>query len=685
MKIKSFVVIGLLGTGFTAHAEDPEKHLTVAHEEHESIEVLGSKSSLIGESISASQGIVGQESISSRPILRAGEILEAVPGMVVTQHSGSGKANQYFLRGFNLDHGTDFATWIDGMPVNMKSHGHGQGYTDLSFIVPEWIKYIDYRKGGYYAEIGDFSAAGAAHFQIIDSVDQSSVKLTLGENNYFRTELHGASEISEGQLIWGLERNTYDGPWTDISEDLNKTNAMLRYVQKEADTQFSITFLGYDNRWNSADQIPQRAVENGVIDELGSLDKGLGGQSSRYSLSTQWRNDDWQASAYMLTSNLDLFSNFTYFASFADRGDQFKQVDQRDIYGASVTRFFSSNAFGKHVEQKIGADVRFDAIDKVGLYNTENNHVFATVREDDIEQLATSAFWSAHLHINQYFTTYLAARYDLHNAKVNSDNDANSGEHSEGQTSLKAGATYQLSDTVEIYANVGQGYHSNDARGTTIDVDPVSGERVDSVPFIVPSLGQEMGLRYSVPESLNLSIALWHLTLDSELVFVGDAGNTEATRASERSGVEFSLYYWLGKEVSADIELAWTDAEFSESEEGEGNHIDGSLPFVGSIGVNYQYNDAWQAALRYRYFGERTLDSFAKQKSPEFHVVNAALSRDFDHWQLSIELLNVFDQDAHDIGYYYESQLSNELAPVEDYHYHPIEPRTLRATVQYQF
>ena len=286
----------------------------LAHESAiEEVEVVGRKTDIVGEAVSASQGVIGQEELRVRPLLRTGEILETVPGMVVTQHSGSGKANQFFLRGFNLDHGTDFRTTFDAMPVNMRSHGHGQGYTDINFVIPELVDSIAYAKGPYYAEVGDFSGAGSAAMTPMSNLDGGLLQVGAGKNGFGRLLGAGSFMLGNGDLLLGFEGQVYDGPWTDVSEDVRKANGIARYTWDVGDSQFAVMFMGYDNSWNSADQIPERAVEQGLIDRLGSIDDTTGGESSRYSLSASWLNPHWQASVYAIRYRLNLWSNFHLF------------------------------------------------------------------------------------------------------------------------------------------------------------------------------------------------------------------------------------------------------------------------------------------------------------------------------------------------------------------------------------
>ncbi|MGA0290099.1 MAG: TonB-dependent receptor plug domain-containing protein [Pseudohongiellaceae bacterium] len=208
---------------------------------------------------------MSHDDILQKPLLRTGDVLESVPGLIATQHSGSGKANQYFLRGFNLDHGTDFATIVDGMPVNMRSHGHGQGYTDLNFIIPELVEEISYRKGSYYSNVGDFSGAGSARIQTRDHAIPTNIQLGVGEFGFERALFSGSEERGSNQLIYGLELQGYEGPWDQIDEDVRKTNFMLKQIWESNESRYSLTLMGYDNKWNSADQIPDRAVRSGLI------------------------------------------------------------------------------------------------------------------------------------------------------------------------------------------------------------------------------------------------------------------------------------------------------------------------------------------------------------------------------------------------------------------------------------
>ncbi len=653
----------------------------------ENILIQGRKINTLGSEISASEGIVGDQEIRTRPMLRVGELLEFVPGMVVTQHSGSGKANQYFLRGFNLDHGTDFNTSIDGMPINMRTHGHGQGYTDLNFLIPELVKSIRYRKGNYYAEVGDFSAAGAAQFDLKNSLQHNEANITAGDDNYLRTALNANVFLPKGSLVVGAEYQQYDGPWSDVAEDVGKKNLIARYSLPLARSDFHLTFMAYDNQWRSADQIPTRAVSEGLIDRYGSLDTDLGGSASRYSLSMNWETENWHWNAYAVDNRMDLYSNFTYFLDDPINGDEFNQKDQRHQYGSKWVYNNTALLGTLPVDWESGIEWRRDDIGKVGLYHTAERVRLSTVREDQVMEDSLGLFYQATLAFTEQFHLTTGLRYDHLWADVDSNLTANSGNANDGLFSLKANLSYQHTDDLAFYASYGQGYHSNDVRGATISVDPASGENVSPVDLLVRSEGGELGFRYFLADTLNLSASLWLLDLDSELLFVGDAGNTEASRPSRRYGAEVAAYFWFGNDWRFDSELAWTHSRFTDKVADEGQYIDGALPMVASLGLNYRANQmGWQGALRLRHFGKRALESYNQVQAQSSTVVNANALYQWQHLQIGLEILNLLDSNDHDIDYYYTSRLSGEPDEgKDDLHYHPLVPRSFRVTLNYQF
>ena len=663
----------------------------------ETVFVQGRQTNLIGSASSASEGLVSQHEIALRPLLRTGEVLELVPGMVATQHSGNGKANQYFLRGFNLDHGSDFATHVDGIPVNMRTHGHGQGYTDLNFVIPELISDLAYKKGAYYAEVGDFSGAGSAHIRTAKRLNSSFIDFSVGKYGHRRLVVGDSHELANGDLLLGLERHTYDGPWSDVNEDLRKTNFLLSYTDTLSGGEFSVTGKHYQNRWHSADQIPERAMIQGGLDSLGSLDPTLGGESRRSSISTTWQGGRLKASAYYVRSRLNLWSNFTYFLEDPVNGDQFEQVDARDTFGAElgfeqhgVWKVFPTKSV--KVRTKFGLGVQVDDIDEVGLYNTHARQRFGVVRADAVKERSIGAFVENEIEWSPRLRSVFGARYDHYNFDVQDlvgvntrgiDLSANSGVRTADLMSLKASLSYAFDESWEAYASLGQGFHSNDARGTTVVIDPASGERIDTVNPLVRSFAYEIGARGFVTERINTSLSFWALDLDSELVFVGDAGNTEASGASERYGIELASYYQLHKNWTLDLELALSDAKFSDAAPNE-DHIPGAINQVVQAGVSGNLNNGWSGSLRLRHFGERPLSEDGRIRSDGSTLWNLRVAYETRKATFSIDVLNLANSADHDIDYFYESRLPFEPeAGVADIHSRRLEPRNVRLSFRY--
>jgi hypothetical protein len=656
------------------------------------IEIVGRSVNLVGSSVSASQGRVSHDELANKALLRTGDILESVPGLVATQHSGSGKANQYFLRGFNLDHGTDFATSIDGMPINMRSHGHGQGYTDLNFIIPEVVEEIIYRKGSYYADVGDFSGAGAAQMLTRNHVDEHALTLTGGELGYGRVLALGGLESLGGELFYGIESQTYEGPWDVIDEDVDKRNIWLKQSWERGSDEFSLSLMDYDNDWNSADQIPARAVDSRLITEFGSIDPTVGGSSSRRSVSANWaRQGDasaWSASAYVIDYEMNLFSNFSYFTQ--PQGDQFQQIDDRRITGGELIWRGQTELAGLPLRNDAGLQLRNDDISAVGLRSTRQRQFQGDIRLDAVEELSSSVYWQSTLHATDKLRLMAGLRYDSFDFEVTalaagdpSTLTANSGSADADLVTASFSAMYAVNDSNEFYFSIGEGFHSNDARGTTIQFDPVDGSAVQPVDPLVDTLGAEIGWRTFLTDRLNATVVLWQLDIDSELLFVGDAGNTEDTGVgSEREGLEVTAYYQATEDLALDFEYSWTDSRFEQLVDGS-DEIPGALDKVMSAGINYQANDKLSANLRLRWFDDFPLDGGARAEGSS--MVNFRLGYAInENFAIALDVLNLFDSRDHDVEYFYESQLPGESAPVEDRHYHVFEPRAARLNLEFK-
>lgn len=654
----------------------------------EEVVVTGRLDRLHGTPLSASQGIVGEEQLGTRPVLRAGELLEVVPGLIVTQHSGDGKANQYFLRGFNLDHGTDLATSVDGVPINMPTHGHGQGYTDINFVIPELIQSIEYRKGTYYAETGNFSAAGAVDMRYRRTLESPLVVLETGEDDYARGLLAGAADWAGGTLLLGLDYAHIDGPW-QLEENYRKRNGLLRYSRATPRGELSVTAQGYEGDWRSTDQIPLRAVEAGQIDRFGAIDPTDGGSSHRYSLSADWRaalgGGRSTALLYAVDYDLDLISNFSYFTD-PENGDQFEQVDRRRVYGGEWSWRGPFEALGLQQEFLGGLQVRHDDIDEVGLHRTIARERIATIRQDAVRQTSYGLHGSVDTRWTEHLRTTVGLRADRFEFDVDAGLAANSGRIADSIVSPKFALVLGPWAGTELFLNAGRGFHSNDARGTTITVDPTDGVTpADRVDPLVAATGFDVGLRTAVLPDAQLSLSLWSLQLDSELLFVGDAGTTEASRASERRGIEAAVIWNPIEWLIVDADLAWSRARFGDFDPA-GERIPGAVESVASVGLAVDHPSGWFGGARFRHFGEAALVEDNSVRSEPTTLVNVEVGwRFWNRYKVSAAVYNVFDSHDNDITYFYESQLAGETAPVADIHFHPVEPRTLRITLSGSF
>ncbi len=666
-----------------------------ANQQLDRVEVTGRHyDNAVGSSDAASQGTIRAELLKSRPALRPGEVLEFVPGVIVTQHSGDGKANQYFLRGFNLDHGTDFATTVNGLPVNMPTHAHGQGYSDLNFLIPELVDRIEYRKGPYFAKNGDFSAAGSADILYRTTLDEPFAALTLGQRQYQRLVGGGSTDVGQGlKLLGAVELMHNDGPWK-VPEHIRKSNAVLTLSGGTRAEGWSTSLMAYDAKWNSTDQIPQRLIDAGSYNgqpfgRFDSLDPTDGGSTQRTSLSGEWhRNTDTGATkvaAYAIDYRLKLFSNFTYALERPATGDQFSQQDKRTIYGLSASQAFDHQLGGLPARSEVGAQLRHDR-NRVGLFDTQARQIVGTTRDDNVQQTLLGVYGQTSVELTPWLRSIVGVRADQARFKVDSlANAANSGSASDHMLSPKLSLILGPWAKTEFFFNAGRGFHSNDARGTTAKVDPKTGDPVDKVPGLVAARGLELGARTEWVPGLQSSIALWKLDFDSELVYVGDAGATEANRPSTRRGIEWNNRYIPLPWLLVDADLAWTHARFSDSDPA-GSRIPNAVDKVASIALTARDLGPWSASIQWRYLGSGALIEDNSVRSRSSLTTNLRVSRKLTpKTELTLDVFNLFDRKVNDIEYFYESQLPGEATAVADRHVHPAEPRTLRLTLRVGF
>jgi hypothetical protein len=706
-----------------------------------SINVQGRADDLVGIADSGTQGIVGATELADRPILRSGEVLEALPGLIITQHAGGGKANQYFLRGFNLDHGTDFAIFLDDMPLNLPSHAHGEGYSDMNVVIPELVQQVNFEKGPYYADVGNFGSAGAAHMEFFKTLPENFFQVEGGMFNYGRAVFGVSQKLGSGNLLFGGEAYYDDGPWTH-PDGFAKFNGLLTYSQGGDANGFSITARAYHGKWDSSDQMPDSAIP--LVGRFGALNPTDGGNSQRYSLqaelSRQDANSKTQIMAYGFYYDMDLYSDFTYYLDDPIKGDQFEQQDKRFVLGLDLRHTIFSQWSGRKVETTFGLQVRNDWVHN-GLYRTEDRT--RTDKDDSnacndepIDACNTNpnlvAVLPAATDLNNFtdtmagfyvenkiqwaekFRTVLAMRGDdaryavtsvtpsytaseLPGAPVVDFAAANTGTVTKWLPEPKASLIFGPWSKTEFYVQAGSSFHSNDARGATQKEEPISPDNpfptaTSRIPALVQTKGAEIGLRTTAASHLQSTFSLWYLHSESELQQDGDTGGTVASlNPSNRYGIEWANFYTPMEHWAIDFDLADSRAFFTAIDAADaapnspgGKRVPEAVGVVASSGVTMHDYKRFSASLRLRAFGPRDLTSDAIYRSNATILVNGEVRyRITRNWSFVVEALNLLNRADSDIDYAYTSRITPTADAAFTRVLHPVEPFQVRFGLRY--
>jgi hypothetical protein len=754
------------------------------------INVQGREDDLIGVAESGTQGTVGETEIEDRPILRSGEVLETVPGLIITQHAGGGKANQYYLRGFNLDHGTDIAIFLDDMPLNLPSHAHGEGYSDMNTVIPEFVKRVDFEKGPYYANVGDFGSAASTRMEFFKTLPQNFAKVEGGSYTYGRAVFGASQKLGSGNLLYGAEETYYDGPWTH-PDAYNKINGLLTYSQGDDTNGVSITAHAYHGKWNSSDQIPVTAQVNPTpstpygVGYFGTINPTDGGHSQRYSLQGEWHrqgaDSESRIAAYVFYYDLDLFSDFTYYLVDHNRGDQFEQQDRRWVGGFDAHHTVFSTWFGRKMSNTFGLQLRNDWINN-GLYGTENRRrtiktdysatgisfndaicntytstvsisvdggvpstfpsvcptLPATRERDRFTDTLGSAYVEDKIQWANKFRSVVALRGDdekfvvtslayptdivtLPDGTTTSVNSANSGSASKFLPSPKASLIFGPWANTEFYLQGGFSFHSNDGRGTTQTIEPISADNPTpntpgpKITPLVQTKGGEIGVRTVTVPHLQSTLALWYLRSNSELLQDGDTGGTSASeQSSNRYGLEWANYYTPTEHLAVDFDISDSRAQFTQVDPGDatqtvtnnavtingvsvgsffaqqsgpgGKLVPEAVRVVISSGVTLHDYKGFSSSLRLRYFGPRDLTSDGLFQSSQTVLLNGEVGYQFfKKWHVTAEFLNMLDRKDADIDYAYAYQIAPTAAPGFGRVNHPTEPFLFRFALGRRF
>ena len=660
-------ILGAAGVGLLAIPAGSVAQMSGGDSQLEEMLVFGRANPQVGQADAASEGTVGGADLLIRPLLNVAELLEAVPGMVAVQHSGSGKANQYFLRGFNLDHGTDFTNHIDGVPLNLRSHGHGQGYLDVNGLIPETVDRIDYRKGTYRAESGDFSMAGASYMHSIDTLNDSFVSLEGGSNEWRRYAFGGTIALGSGTLTGIAQIKSYDGPW-EQPEELDHKSIWAKYVEDTSYGVLRVSLSGYSADWSPTEQIPEAAIgTSACADAFCALDPSARGRTDRWIATMQLDSDVWRTSLYLQNYDWEMSSNPEYNA-------QLNQFDERWVFGGKVEHDYEP--LSGNFSAVLGTEFRYDDISRVGVEDFENGEFVADNGDNAIREGSLAVYAELTWNLTANLRLIPGIRADYYDFDVRAFNDTSEeGSESDSLVSPKISAAYAFNDNVEIYANWGQGFHSNDARGVVNEDDPVEG--------LAQGEGYEFGVRYERP-GFNISATAWWLDLDSELIFVGDSNSVEARGGSEREGIEI-VGFWSPKDwLAFDAVYATSDARFTDPESEGGSFIDGSVEDSGQFGVTINYGE-WDVSSRLRYFGEYALIPDNSERAGSSTTVNLRAARAFGDLSIYGEVINLTDDDGKDIVYFYDTEVAGLPDIGDERVSRQKEPRTYRLGLRYNF
>ncbi len=655
----------------------------------------------LGSAATASQGTVTRQEIELRPAFRAGQVLETVPGLVVTVHSGEGKANQYFIRGFALDHGTDFATYVDDMPVNQPTHAHGQGYTDIHFFLPELAAGLDYTKGPFYPAIGDFGALGSAHVRLVDEI-RTQVSLsagTLGDQNLF---LGGTAHFDNGdRLLGALSLGHYDGPWTH-PDDFQSYNGVARYTHGSQDDGFDLTVMAYRGTGNFTTDQPVSAHRQGLIGRYGSLDPSDGNYAERFSLSGHYyvSGDDWTlvTSAYGIHSRLTLWNDFSHFLVDPVHGDQAQQSENRATFGGQTVYQRSDTLAGLPTETEFGLIGRYDTL-YIDRRHTQHRVTLPACPDSpfggglyvcnaDRVTLGDVGVWAGNtLHWLPWFRTVLGLRVDDY-----SGTDRSMVTGFRGRTDMtlfqpKGSLVFGPWADTELYLSAGQGYHSNDLRGVLGTVPALGLPNPNQTTRLMTRItSEEIGLRSDILPGTSLTAALFREEFASFLTYDADNGVNSAGPPARLDGIELSAQVrpddWI--ELNADVNFTHSRyrtgnlADYALS----GRFIAGSPSFIGSFGAIVDNLGPWFGGVQLRWLGAYPLVEDNALRSAGYREVNLEAGYKFtDKLRLRLSIFNLFNSNANAIQYGSDFQISPTAAADFGPTYHPLEPLSARLTL----
>ncbi|MDO6760409.1 TonB-dependent receptor plug domain-containing protein [Tamlana sp. 2_MG-2023] len=623
--------------------------------------------------------------VQTDPVKSSQEILRKVPGLIIGQHAGGGKAEQIFLRGFDIDHGTDINLTVDGLPVNMVSHAHGQGYSDLHFVIPETIENIDFGKGPYYADKGNFTTAGYVNLGLKKSIDKNYLSLEAGQFNSNRLMgMFNVLDTEKSSAYIASELSLTDGPF-DSPQNFNRFNILGRYNYKLAgDQEVSFTASHFQSKWDASGQIPQRAVDDGSIDRFGSIDDTEGGETSRTNLLVNHTkaidaNQSLETTAYVSQYNFELYSNFTFFLDDPINGDQIKQFENRLTTGASTVYEHRNIELGENTifKYQAGIGFRYDNADDVELSHTLNRKTVLDYKAlGDVDEVNTYAFLNTEFKTGKW-TFNPSARIDYFKFQYEDQLSVTYSDIAETKVrvSPKLNTIYSVNEDVQLFLNTGMGFHSNDSRVVIAN----QGESI-----LPAAYGADLGTILKPTDKLAINASLWYLFLEQEFVYVGDAAIVEPSGRTQRLGVDVGARY-----QALDWLYLYSDANYAhgrsvDDPSGE-NYIPLAPDFTTVGGILVDNLGAFSGGLNYRYVDDRPANEDNSIVAEGYFVTDFNVNYTCKNWTYSIIVENLFNTEWNETQFATESRLYDEPAPVEEIHFTPGTPFFIRAKIALSF
>jgi len=625
--------------------------------------------------------------IQLRPINTSQDILRMVPGLFIAQHAGGCKAEQIFLRGYDLDHGTDINISVDGMPVNMVSHAHGQGYADLHFLIPEMVEKVQFEKGPYNAQYGNLATSGYVAFSTPDFLKDQFVKAEFGQYNSMRFAsaiklLDNEKEDKRQQLYAAGEYSLTDG-YFDKPQNFNRYNVFTKYSASLGKRTFlSIAASAFGSRWDASGQIPQRAVDMGLITRWGSIDSTEAGNTDRSSINVLLQhqlNDKWTLSNRLWYSHyhFNLFSNFTFFLNYPDEGDEIQQWEDRHLAGYNGTIQYNGSLGNRSLQSELGYGFRYDAMNNSQLNHVEKQAFISTLQEGDIREANLFAYWNNTVDITHRLQLNAAIRYDWFRFGYKNllTNDQNFNDQNRGVVSPKLNLSYTANQSIKLFLSSGIGFHSNDTR-------VILQQEADK---ILPRVfGTDAGIIIKPAKDLLVKTVLWWMYSEQEFVYVGDAGIVEPSGETRRYGVDLMLRYQPLQWLYADFDLNLTKARSVEASKGE-DYVPLAAPVTSMGGLTAKTKKGISASLRYRAIGTRPANEDNTVQADGYFLLDALVSYRLKKFEFSLSAQNLLNREWREAQFDTESRLSFETSPVSEIHYTPGTPRFIKAGISFHF